>query len=170
RGGGPADLRALTLELAGEMLCLAGRSEADVARLPDLLDSGAALACFRRNVERQGGDPRVADDPARLGRAPVQVPVEAGEAGHVADIDPLAIGLAVRDLGGGRRQPGDAVDPLVGIVLARARGASVARGDLLATVHARDRASAERAAVALRAAITIGARPEPRPLVVDRVR
>ena len=28
------------------------------------LESGAALERFRRNVEEQGGDPRVCDDPA----------------------------------------------------------------------------------------------------------
>lgn len=173
RGAGPADLRALTLALGAEMLVLAG-TEADAAagerRLARALDDGSALTRFAANVARQGGDPRVIDAPDRLGSAPVFLEVMSAAAGFVADVDPMAIGLAVRDLGGGRRQAGDAIDPQVGVVLVARRGDAVGQGQTMAVVHARSRADAERAADAVRGALTIGARPEARPLVRERLR
>jgi pyrimidine-nucleoside phosphorylase len=173
RGGGPADLRELTLALGAEMLLLAGVENdiaAAAARLSRLLDSGAALACLRRNIERQGGNPRVVDEPARLGTAPHRVAVVADRSGYVVDLDPLAIGHVVRDLGGGRRQATDAIDPLVGVLLTRKRGERVERGEDLAQVHAR---TAEQCAImAARAAVafTIGDVPAlARPLIRARV-
>ncbi len=173
RGGGPADLRELTLALGAEMLLLAG-VDADVtsatARLAQLLDNGAALARFRQNVERQGGDPRAIDEPQRLGTAPVVVEVKAARSGFVADIDPLAIGIVVRDLGGGRRQPADRIDPLVGVVLAHKRGDSVTNGELLARVHARAREQAVDAVARVARAFQINdTRSASRPLVLDRL-
>ncbi len=173
RGGGPADLRALTIALGAEMLVLGGTERdaaAAEARLAGALDDGSALAFFARNVAVQGGDHGVADDVTRLGRAPVVVDVPATAAGFVADLDPLAVGLAVRDLGGGRRQPTDRIDPLVGIVVERTHGDAVARGDVLARVHARTAADGARAAAAVARAFTLGARPGARRLVLEHVR
>lgn len=173
RGAGPADLRALTLALGAEMLILAGTeldATAAAARLARALDDGDALARFVTNIERQGGDARVVDEPDRMGSAPVIVDVKSPEAGFVADLDPMAIGLAVRDLGGGRRQAADIIDPHVGVVLVARRGDAVGQGQTVALVHARSRADAERAALAVREALTIGARPDARPLVLERLR
>jgi len=66
RGGGPADVRELTLALAAEMLKLAGIDPDTTtarARAARVLDSGEALALFRRVVEAQGGHPRAVDQP-----------------------------------------------------------------------------------------------------------
>uniref|UniRef100_UPI003F858F9E thymidine phosphorylase n=1 Tax=Actinosynnema sp. TaxID=1872144 RepID=UPI003F858F9E len=62
QGGGPADVRELTLALAREMLALAGRPDEDVAAA---LDDGRALATWRRMVRAQGGDPDAALPTAR---------------------------------------------------------------------------------------------------------
>ena len=53
RGGGPADVVSLTVELASEMLSLAGVS-ADPAAV---LASGAAYETWCRMIAAQGGDP-----------------------------------------------------------------------------------------------------------------
>jgi len=169
RGEGPPDLRELTLALGAEMLLLAGvesQRAAAEARLAALLASGAALQRLQRNIERQGGDPRVVDDPERLGRAPQRLDVLAECDGWLADLDPLAVGLVVRDLGGGRRQPDDRIDPTVGVVLRAQLGAEVRRGEPLAVVHARNRHEGEAAVARLRAAITIGEAPRRRGALV----
>lgn len=162
RGQGPQDMVELTLLLGVEMLLLAGverTAAAARARLERTLQDGSAAAFLRRDIERQGGDPRIVDEPARLGRAPHIAPVPAPHAGCVADVDPLALGHAVVDLGGGRRQPQDTVDPLVGIVLATTTGARVQRGEPLAFVHARTAAAAAHAVRQVAAAMPIGDRP-----------
>ena len=53
-GGGPADVRELTLALAAEMLALAGRPDADPA---SALDDGRAMDVWRAMIAAQGGDP-----------------------------------------------------------------------------------------------------------------
>lgn len=172
RGEGPSDLRAITLALGAEMLVLGGVErdlDAAQAKLGGLLDSGAALAQFVRNVERQGGDPRVVDDPSRLGRATIVLDVVADRDGTVIDLDPLAIGMVVRDLGGGRRHPDDIVDPSVGVVFDKKLGDRAQRGEVLARVHARAPDPAEQAAAQVRQAFKLGDRLEfVRPLVLER--
>ena len=136
----PDDLREVTLALGVEMLLLAKVvPDAEMARatLQRLWDDGVVRQVFCDNLALQGGDVRLLEDPAMLGRAPHVVAVEAMRSGFVFDVDPLALGHTVVDLGGGRRQPSDAVDPHVGIVLRKTLGDEVRTGDVLAFVHAR---------------------------------
>jgi pyrimidine-nucleoside phosphorylase len=75
----------------------------------------------------------------------------------VAAIDAGAVGkLAIR-LGAGRATVSDAIDPAVGILLARKTGDSVAKGDTLATLHlrAQDAERAEELASAYRDAVRV---------------
>lgn len=171
-GRGPVDMVALTVELGVEMLLLAGverDAEAARTRLSNLLASGAVARALQQNIERQGGDPRVVDDPSLLGCAAHVVAVEASRSGLVVDVDPLALGHVVVDLGGGRRSPQDRVDPLVGIVLQHGAGDRIAAGAPLAFVHARTAAQAEGARRAVAAAMPIGdVAPERAPMVQRR--
>jgi pyrimidine-nucleoside phosphorylase len=169
----PADLREVTLALGAEMLVLgrvAGDTEAGRATLERLWADGVVRQVFRHNLELQGGDPRVLDDPSLLGRAAVVVPVESQRPGFVADVDPLALGQTVVDLGGGRRQPSDAIDPHVGIVLKKVLGDAVRTGDALAFVHARSLEAARAAALRVQAAMPVGDERRRRgPLVLQRM-
>lgn len=158
-GSCPDDLREVTLALGVEMLLLAGTvPDADTARatLVRLWNDGVVRQVFRHNLELQGGDPRLLDDPSLLGRAPVVVPVEAPRAGFVGDVDPLALGHVVVDLGGGRRQADDTIDPHVGLVLKKGLGDAVLTGDVLAFVHARTNAAAAAAVARVQAAMVVG--------------
>lgn len=173
RGRGPADLMELVYALGAEMLVLAGQVS-DLAegesRLREQLASGAALECFRGNVERQGGDPRVVADPELLPSAPVRCLVTAPADGFVVDIDPLAIGKAVVALGGGRRQPTDEIDPRVGVVLRKKVGDSVQSGEAWAELHAADESSAAVVTKSIEAALRVAAdAPEPRTCIHMRI-
>ena len=98
-------------------------------------------------VEAQGGDPRVADDPAAvLPRAPVVVPLVADRTGILATIEAEAIGLASGALGAGRLRKGDPVDPAVGIVVRPKIGDRVEAGEPIGEVHARSRTTQTQAA------------------------
>ncbi|MGH9810581.1 MAG: thymidine phosphorylase, partial [Terriglobia bacterium] len=77
-GGGPADLREVSVELAAWMFCLAGRTPSvDEGRhLADkLIRDQSALKKFREIVSQQGGDPGAIDDPKRLPQAQHRAPV-----------------------------------------------------------------------------------------------
>jgi pyrimidine-nucleoside phosphorylase len=157
-GQGPPDFTELVLDACARLLALSDlgidldegrrRAEAGVA-------NGSALEVYDRWVRAQGGDP----DPAVLPKAPVVLPVTAGEPGSVTRLGAIAVGVAALHLGAGRRAKGDAIDPAVGVVCHVKRGARVAAGDVLAEVHARDEASGAEAVEAVRAAYELGDEP-----------
>ncbi len=174
RGGGPPDLREVTLALAAEMLVVAGiaptlaaaRSQAIAA-----LDGGAALAKFRAIVQAQGGHPGVADDPGKhLATAPLRAQVSSARDGIVQRVEPRVIGRAITTLGGGRTRIDDDVDHAVGVLVHAKPGHRVHRGDVLATVLARDAATMHAGSSEIALAIVLGdSAPPARPLVSHRV-
>jgi pyrimidine-nucleoside phosphorylase len=158
RGQGPKDLENLSVELAARMVRLGGLAANDMTatdQVRDALGSGRGLDVFRRMVEQQGGDPRVADDPARLPAAPHREMVAAERAGYVAALDAEAIGRAAMVLGAGRDRVEDAVDPAVGAVVHARLGGRVRAGDPLVELHYRDGAKVSAARHLLRAGIVI---------------
>ncbi|MCU0605890.1 MAG: thymidine phosphorylase [Candidatus Edwardsbacteria bacterium] len=172
RGGGPADLMAVTYELGAEMLVMGERAaDLDAARraLRGIVDSGQGLEKFREMVAAQGGDPRVADEPKqRLPQAAGTVAVYAPDDGFVAGMDNREVGMASVDLGCGRRTMADAVDPAAGFTFLKKIGDPVAQGEPVATVHSDDRAKAAAAAARLTELIRVSPqRPEPPPLIVE---
>jgi thymidine phosphorylase len=154
-------LREVTLALSAELLVL-GRVCADVesarAAAEDALDRGGAADRFAAMVAELGGPYDLLEAPDRhLRAAPMVRAVEPARSGVVAAVDVRAVGIAVVGLGGGRARETDPVDHSVGFTEVAALGARVGPGERpLAVVHARDEATADRAAEALRAAFTLG--------------
>jgi pyrimidine-nucleoside phosphorylase len=174
RGGGPADVRALTIRLGAEMLIVGGvaRDLRDGARrIEAAIASGAGLERFRLGVRLQGGDPRAIDDPRRLPRARHAHAIRAARRGVVTRVDAGLLGRAATLLGAGRLRKEDRISPGAAILLHAKIGTPVARGDTLATV-AYDDAARERAARPLieRAFALGSSRPRPRPLVLETLR
>jgi pyrimidine-nucleoside phosphorylase len=144
RGGGPQDLRDLTLDLAVAATVASG---VDLGRAPrEALDGaladGSAMDCFTAMVEAQGGDPAALDDPSLLvGQEGIETfVVTHPDSGWIGSIDALEVGRAVAALGGGRGGDGSAPDPAVGVVLEAQLGAEVGGDDgwCAATVYCRD--------------------------------
>jgi pyrimidine-nucleoside phosphorylase len=138
RGGGPADLHELCLELAAWMFYLGGAASTiplgrDQAE--GIISSGRALDKFRQMTGMQGGDVRVIDDPSCLPHSHHRGDCLSSESGYVAAIQCEQVGAASVALGGGRERKEDSVDPAVGIVLHKKVGDSVAAGEPLCTIH-----------------------------------
>jgi thymidine phosphorylase len=173
KGNGPAELTELSVLLAARMVEQAGVA-ADPAdaerRVRAALASGAGLEVFRRCVERQGGDPRVIDDYARLPAAPKRAGVAAPRNGFIAAMDAERVGVASMLLGAGRRRAEDGVDHAVGIVVQSAVGEQVRAGAPVFEVHYRDDGSFAAAARLLAASLTIAdAPPAPAPTVLEEI-
>ena len=151
--GEPVDQRLLDLvtALAERMLVLGELADpAEAAgRVAEALASGRALELFRTNVEAQGGDPRVTDDPSILPSAPCRHEVKAPAAGWLAKLPAREVGYALIDLGGGRRTKGAEIDRAVGFELLRRPGEEVAAGEAWCVVHARKEDEAEAAGARL---------------------
>ena len=149
----------LSIELAARMIVLS-RIETSVeaarARVRVVHESGAALECFRKNVEAQGGDPRVCDDPAGiLPLTDVSVKVESPRSGFVTKINAQEIGHAIAEAGGGRVRIEDRIDPTVGFLAEVKIGCELRSGDSIGLVYCDDAARAERAAARIKAAYVI---------------
>jgi thymidine phosphorylase len=134
------------------------------------LQSGAAAEHFARMVVELGGPADLLEHPdAHLAQAPVTVEAHAERDGVVAAVDVRAVGLAIIDLGGGRRREDDAIDHAVGLSEVAEPGERVGPGGRpVALVHARDEESAARAAQAVSAAFQVGDRIlDPNPAVLE---
>lgn len=173
-GRGPEDLIECTLVLGAEMLRLANVAKTESAArkmLNDAIRSRKGARVFENIIRAQKGDPRVVEEPDRLPRAPRVVGVKSMGRGYVTAIDALEIGLSAVAMGAGRTRADQAVDPAVGIVLHKKLGDAVQKGDVLAEVHVRDRAAADRICERIRAAYELGShKKKTLPLVLDTIR
>ena len=146
RGAGPASTRDLSVELAAEMVLLARPNEsrdAVVARLGSYLNSGRAFEVFSRVVVAQGGDVRQIEQLDKLPKAKHLKEVRAAKSGVVASCDVRQLGLAIVELGGGRRRAADKVNHAVGLSHLKRVGDKIDKGDLLAVIHTDDLDHAE---------------------------
>ena len=166
KGGGPADIRELTIALAKEMLTLAGLDISKPEHDPELaLSDGRAYKVWCDMVSAQGGDPE-----ADLPVAKFHQEIRAESAGFIQRLDAYPIGVAAWRLGAGRARKEDSVSAGAGVRWHKREGDSVAVGDLLFDLYADDESRFAGAHEALVTAVTIGADPiEPRPLVIDRI-
>jgi thymidine phosphorylase len=160
-GGGPADVRDLSVAEAEAMLGLAG-VEGDPAKA---LADGRALDKFREMIRAQGGDP---DQP--LPASPVLGVVPAPRDGIVRRLDAYAVGMASWRLGAGRSRPGEAVSPAAGVLCLAKPGERVTKGQPIVELHGDDPSRLDAARAELAAAIDIGDDPPPeRPLILQRI-
>ena len=171
RAGG--DLLTVSLELGSRMLIASGivpTVEDGKARMMQALESGAGLRKLAEMIAAQGGDARVCEDIAYLPHAAYKISVPAPCAGYVAAMDTTAIGYCAQDLGAGRRQKDDVIDPAVGLVMDVRLGDAVREGDSLATLYLNRPELANQAVARMQAAITIAQeKPALPPLVYAAV-
>ncbi|HEY4217449.1 MAG TPA: thymidine phosphorylase [Gemmatimonadaceae bacterium] len=164
KGEGPSDLMDVTYALGAEMLVLAGVAPnigAARTTLEQAIATGRAAEQFQKIIEAQGGNPSVVEDPAVLPQAAHCEICTAPRRGFVAHVEPKTIGRAIIEMGGGRTQISDVVDPSVGFVITARPGDWVEAGEPVATVFARDRAGVTSGRQAVRNAILIADEAEP---------
>ena len=164
----------VTVALGAELLALAGLAadEEDGAdRMRMAFESGAAADRFARMVAALGGPADFLETfEAHLAGAPLIADVAAGRDGFVGAIDTRSLGLAVVELGGGRRRPADPIDAAVGLDCLIGLGAAVEADTALARIHAGDEASLAAAIARVRAAYRLDdAPPDESPLVHHRI-
>ena len=163
-GGGPSDVRELTVALAREMLALAGQPDADVEAA---LDDGRAMDAWRRMISAQDGDP---DAPLPVARETHTV--VASSSGVLTRLEALPFGIGAWRLGAGRARAEDPVIFAAGIDLHAKPGDTVRAGDPLFTLSADDAARFERALEAVEGAWEIeegGVAQTGGPLVLEKI-
>src|SRR5207253_9769867 len=112
------------------------------------------------NVEAQGGDPRVCDDPG--GILPLtdnSIKVESPRSGFIIKVDTEEIGHAIAEAGGGRVRIEDRIDPAVGFISEVKIGDKVRAGDPIGLVYCADSGRGESTAARIQAAYEVGEEP-----------
>jgi pyrimidine-nucleoside phosphorylase len=172
QGGGPEDIRDLTLLFATEMLVLSGVDDLEDARsmAHHAITSGAALDLLTRLTAAQGGDASYIEDPSKFEIARRKHVIEATRDGWVSECDAYLVGTAAVRLGAGRAVKEDPVDPSVGFMIEAKIGDRVERGQPLATVAYSDESKLDAALPVVTSAWTISdSQPEPPELVIGRI-
>ncbi|MDU5370736.1 MAG: thymidine phosphorylase [Enterobacter sp.] len=164
----------VTMALCVEMLISGklAKDDADArAKLQAVLDNGKAAEIFGRMVAAQKGPTDFVENYAKyLPTATLSKAVYADSEGFVSAMDTRALGMAVVSMGGGRRQASDTIDYSVGFTDMARLGDSVDGQRPLAVIHAKDEASWQEAAKAVKAAITLDNKaPETTPTVYRRI-
>ena len=161
-GGGPDDVVALTLALAGEMCAAAGIDGVDPA---DTLRDGSAMDRFRALVAAQGGD---LSRPLLTGAYTETVIAPRG--GVMGDIDAMAVAMAVWRLGAGRAKPADPVQSGAGVYIHRRSGEPVIAGEPLFTLSTETAERLPAALAELDGGWTVDdVQPPSRALVIGRI-
>lgn len=160
--------------LGGVLLANAGLAD-DVEKGADAIRSairdGRAAERFGKMIAEMGGPVPFVESWTRfLPEATIIGAIPAPEAGYVSAIDGEALGMAVVALGGGRMLETDQINTAVGLSEVVRLGTKVAKGDPLAVIHAVRSEDAEKAAKAVRGAITLSDKPVASPdLILERV-
>jgi pyrimidine-nucleoside phosphorylase len=173
KGGGPGDLVSLSIELAAEMVFMAGKAESlsDArAVCRRTIADGTALERFRRLVQEQGGDARALDDLSLLPAPRKRVVLKSSESGFVHSLAARPVGHATMLLGAGRARMDSPVDHAVGVILHKKVGDLVRIDEPLCTLLVNAESRLEEAINLIRNAYTFAAEPSaPTPLLVERI-
>lgn len=140
-------LHQVVVELAKAMLInsrLAADKASAFAKIEQALISGKAAEIFAKMVSALGGPNDLLEKPWRsMNKADYITDILAPDNGYITTMQTRDIGLAVVGLGGGRTSNEQTVDHSVGFDGILPIGTKVAKGDVLARVHASSSDSAE---------------------------
>jgi len=168
-GSGDPRLLDLCRALGAGMLLLGGKAAtmSGAAELFDrTLNSGAGYAKMKEIAEAQGSQAGVVDNYTDFWQPRHRHEIRAEQDGFIAEVHAREVGVALVDLGAGRRTAEDPVDHDAGVVFDKQVGETVRRGDRLATVYwSNGTTSASGLQRLARAFVISAAPPPPRPLM-----
>jgi thymidine phosphorylase len=148
-GGGPADLRELTLVLAEQMLRVGDMRGVDPEKV---LSSGEAMHVFEEIARAQG-----CSLPLEVAKSSFTSELLAERDGYVHNIDAMGVGVAAWRTGAGRARKEDAVQKGAGVVWEVGVGDYVRKGQVLAKSYSDDSLMARESCTALSGAFDIKA-------------
>jgi pyrimidine-nucleoside phosphorylase len=159
RGGGPEDLRDLSVELSAWMFYLGERTksvEEGRTLAAEMISSNKAVEKFREGIRLQGGDARVIDDTSLLPGAAGKMDVLSARAGFVTDTNCMEFGTALAMIGGGREKKEDSIDHGVGLEFHKRIGERVEKGEPLATIYYNAQGKLQEAKEKIAASFVVG--------------
>lgn len=158
QGENVENLLELSLHLSGAMIHLGDKAKSiqeGIEIAEKMISSGKAMDKFLEIVKLQGGDTYFLKNLDMYPKSKIHEKIFAGKSGYVNTIDSFEIGIASVELGGGRFEMEDKIDPKAGIKFYPKIGQKINKGDLIAEIFTNKPESIERAKKKISAAITI---------------
>lgn len=171
KGRGPADLTEVCLQLAANMLVLAGKGTLEECRAmaQAVIADGSAFEKCKQMFAAQGGDIRVLDDYSLFQQPAASFELLAEQDGYIWSNDTEKIGSASVLLGAGRITKEDTLDMSAGIVLHKKTGDAVKKGESICTFYGAPEKFAAAEAMYRSGLVYSDRRPDEAPLVYARV-
>lgn len=172
KGEGPSDLTEICIDLAANMLYLAGKGEIDECKklAKGQIDNGEAFNKLKDIVVAQGGDVSVIEDSSKFEQAKVKYECIAKETGYINHINTEKCGISSVELGAGREKKEDSIDYSAGIILMKQLGDYVEKGDVIALMYSSTEEKCKKADELFQTSIKIDAeKPEDIPIIRARV-
>ncbi|MBR1779227.1 MAG: pyrimidine-nucleoside phosphorylase [Clostridia bacterium] len=137
KGKGPSDLTELSIELAANMLNLAGKGSLESCKLmaKRAIADGSAFEKLKAMVKAQNGDISCLEDYSKFSKAKFQYHVKAKSSGFINKIDAKLCGEAAKILGAGRQKKDEKIDCSAGIILHKKVGDRIDSGETIATLY-----------------------------------
>jgi thymidine phosphorylase len=166
-------VEAITLALGAELLLSANAAknlQEATAKLKTALSSGTAAEHFARMIAALGGPLDFMERPETyLKSAAIIRPVYADAEGSVTKIATRNLGLAVIELGGGRKRADDKIDHAVGLTHVLGKNYRSDMNTPLCMVHAQDEASFARAEALIKHAYSVGEPARETAPIIERI-
>lgn len=146
KGNMTYDIKELTFEMAALTLMtlgIADNKDDAIAKIWSVINSGAALDCFRRLITLQGGNSFVVDNYRLFAQPEFAFQLKAEQDGYVSYIDAFKTAYACKLLGAGRERKIDNIDYSAGVYLNKIFGEHVQSGEVIATLYGNDKEKLE---------------------------
>lgn len=172
RGEGPEDLTEICIDIAANMLYMAGKGtvkECEALAKKAIAD-GSALQTLVKMVHAQGGNEKLLLDTSLFKKAAYDYEVKAPRTGYIEHVDTESYGMASLALGAGRAKKEDPIDYSAGITLEKKTGDFVKEGDVIAVLHTNKPESVKEAEERILKATEISSEPvEKKPIILGRI-
>lgn len=133
-------LHEIVMALSAEILLNSGivnDRESGIQMANDALKSGKAGEIFEKMVSELGGPNNILQNKfSTFTKSPIIKPVKSNKTGVISKIDTRALGLAVVELGGGRKRTDDIINHSVGLTNVLGLGEKIINNQDLAIIHA----------------------------------
>lgn len=173
KGNGPEDVMQITNLLAGTMLYLAKKAEnvkSGIEMSKKAVQNGSAFQKWIDIVEEQGGNSSVIKKPEQYEGAEFREEVPSEKSGFITEMDAFAMGMVSVELGAGRKEKEDEVDPDAGFILRKKIGDQIKAGETFATLFTNKENTLHTAIKGMKNAISVNTKaPDPLNLITHRV-
>ena len=173
KGNGPEDVMEITYLLAGTMIYLGKKAEtveSGIEMSKKAVQNGTAFQKWLHIVEEQGGDRTVIKEPVSYEGAAFTEEVTSDTSGYITEMDAYAMGMVSVELGAGRKEKEDDIDPDAGFILNKKIGDRIETGETFATLFTNKKQTIHTALKGMKNAISVkNEAREPLDLITHRV-